>query len=56
MEKIDDFTSISELNLFPKKELIGIYDLMGRKTERKTNTIQIYHYSDGTSEKVYQME
>ena len=38
------------------KELIKIVDLMGRETEDKPNTMLIYIYSDGTTEKVYRIE
>lgn len=36
-----------------KKELIGVYDLLGRKTEFKLNTPLVYIYSDGSTEKVF---
>ena len=35
----------------PEKELIGTFDLLGRPAEPKTNTLLIYQYSDGTTEK-----
>ena len=40
---------------YPKK-LIRIVDLMGRETEDKPNTLLIYIYSDGTTEKVFRVE
>tara|TARA_B100000508_G_scaffold130740_1_gene118313 strand:+ start:18148 stop:19035 length:888 start_codon:yes stop_codon:yes gene_type:complete len=39
-----------------EKELVEILDLMGRKSKYKPNTILIFIYSDGTSEKVYNAE
>ncbi len=44
-----------ELNESPR-ELIRIIDFMGRETENRSNTILIYIYSDGTTEKVFQAE
>jgi uncharacterized protein (TIGR02145 family) len=38
------------------KNLIKISDLMGRETEFKPNTVLIYVYSDGTTERVLQVE
>ena len=38
------------------KELIGVFDVMGRATEYKPNTLLIYIYSDGTTEKVFSVE
>lgn len=46
---------ISELTN-SEKSLIGIVDLMGRKTEFKPNTPLIYIYSDGTTKKVFTTE
>lgn len=38
------------------KKVVKITDLFGRETEDIPNTILIYIYSDGTTEKVYRME
>jgi uncharacterized protein (TIGR02145 family) len=38
------------------KELIKITDLLGRETEYKPNTVLIYVYSDGTTEKMLNFE
>lgn len=38
------------------KELIKTVDLIGRETEDKPNTVLIYIYSDGTTEKVFRVE
>ncbi len=38
------------------KELVKIIDLMGRETTFKANEVQIYMYSDGSTEKVCVME
>jgi len=46
---------IEELVEAPK-ELIKITDLMGRETEYKPNTVLIYVYSDGTTEKIFKVE
>lgn len=47
--------SLEEANSEPKK-LVKIMDLMGRESEVKPNTVLIYVYSDGTSNKVFQFE
>ena len=46
---------IEELYNTPK-QLLRIVDLMGRETEFKPNTPLIYIYSDGSSEKVFEVE
>lgn len=38
------------------KHLIKIVDLMGRETEDKPNSLLIYIYSDGTTEKVFRVD
>lgn len=43
---------INEFQLQPKK-LYKIIDIMGKETEEKPNTLLIYIYSDGSSEKVF---
>ncbi len=49
------FVNIDELESFERK-VIKVVDLLGRETEDKLNTILIYVYSDGTTEKVYHTE
>jgi len=50
-------SAIDELNSIDiSKQLIKIVDFMGRETEYKSNTILIYIYDDGTTEKVYRVE
>jgi hypothetical protein len=39
-----------------EKELVHIIDVMGKETEGKPNTLLIYIYSDGTTEKVFRVE
>ena len=46
---------IDELNNTPK-QLLKIVDLMGRETPYKPNTVLIYVYDDGSTEKVFKME
>lgn len=46
---------INEYNI-DKKEVIKIVDLMGRETKPKPNTIIIYIYSDGTTQKIFNVE
>jgi hypothetical protein len=53
--KLGDVTGIEETTL-EKKTIIKIIDLMGRETIEKPNTILIYVYSDGSTEKVYKVE
>jgi len=47
---------ISELNSNQPKELIKIVNLLGQEVEYTPNTVLIYQYSDGTSEKVFTIE
>lgn len=42
--------------LTQEKELIKIVDLTGREVEYQPNTLFIYMYSDGSSERVFKME
>ena len=46
---------INELSNSPK-QLLKIVDLMGRETPYKPNTVLIYVYDDGSTEKVFKME
>lgn len=48
--------ALNEESIESEKKLIGIFDLMGRKTEFKSNTLLIYVYSDGTTEKIFSFE
>jgi hypothetical protein len=50
-----DFTGVEELTL-GNKELVKIVDLLGRETKFKTNTPLIFIYSDGTMERVMEVE
>ena len=43
-------TSITELTL--DKRLIKITDLMGKECLAEDNKLLIYHYSDGTTQKI----
>ncbi len=43
---------ISEIH-HKDKQIIGIFDPMGRVIKSQTNTVMIYLYDDGTSERVY---
>jgi hypothetical protein len=47
---------IGELNNIKEKTLVKIVDIIGRETEDKPNTLLIFIYSDGTSEKVFKLE
>lgn len=49
-------SNISELNSNQPKELIKIVNLLGQEVEYTPNTVLIYQYSDGTSEKVFTIE
>lgn len=51
-----DFVGISELGLDQSKELVKIVNLLGQQVEYSPNTVLIYQYSDGTSEKVFTVE
>lgn len=51
-----DVTGLESLNTDDSKHLIKVVDLMGRETENKPNTLLIYVYSDGTTEKVFRVE
>jgi hypothetical protein len=49
--KIEELSSINS-----EKVLVKMLDLMGRETEDKINTLLIYVFSDGTTEKVFKVE
>jgi hypothetical protein len=46
---------IQEINV-GNKELIGIFDVLGRPTKQELNSLQIYLYSDGNTEKIFKVE
>lgn len=48
-------SSVSELSNTPK-ELVKIVDVSGREVKDQPNTLLIYVYSDGSTEKVFRME
>lgn len=52
---IVDFTGIENFTL-PNKEVVKVLDLMGRETIPQKNKVLIYLYSDGTSEKIFELE
>jgi hypothetical protein len=53
----DPSLGISDAIIIGKsKEVVKIIDTMGRETEYKPNTLLIYIYSDGTTEKVCRVE
>ena len=49
-------SNLTELNFNQPKELIKIVNLLGQEVEYTPNTVLIYQYSDGTSEKVFTIE
>ena len=51
-----DFTGVDELLNPTTKKLIKIVNLLGQEVEYTPNTVLIYQYSDGTSEKVFTIE
>jgi uncharacterized protein (TIGR02145 family) len=51
----NNLSSITEINN-QNKLLIKITDLIGRETVQKTNEILLYHYSDGSIEKIFNFE
>jgi hypothetical protein len=55
MAKLTDVASIQEVS-FNKKEIIRVLDVMGRETVSTPNTVLIYVYSDGSTEKVFRVE
>lgn len=44
---------LSEEALTHSKQLLKVFDLLGRETEKATNTILLYQYSDGSTEKIF---
>ena len=52
---IVDYTGIDELGA-GEKTLVKIVDLTGRETNPSNNTVLIYIYSDGTTERIYNFE
>lgn len=51
----DNIVGFKELSPTSKK-LVQVIDLIGRETEDKPNTLLIYIYDDGTTEKVFRVE
>lgn len=52
-----NYVGIDELTIdHQNKSIIKILDLMGRESEDRPNTILIYLYSDGTTEKIFRTE
>lgn len=55
-----DCVTISKVSLeeltSPNKELVKIVNLLGQETPFKPNTVLIYIYSNGTSERVFKLE
>ncbi|MEY3049429.1 MAG: hypothetical protein RL365_1467 [Bacteroidota bacterium] len=51
-----DFTGVDELLIPTTKKLIKTVNLLGQEVEYTPNTVLIYQYSDGTSEKVFIIE
>ena len=49
------FVSLNEMYNTPK-QLLRIVDLMGRESAFRANTVLIYVYSDGTTERVFEIE
>lgn len=49
-------SSLSEFNSNQSKKLVKIVNLMGQDVEYTPNTVLIYQFSDGTSEKVFTIE
>ena len=49
-------SSINEIQIAREKELIKIVNALGQDVDYKPNTLLIYQYSDGTSEKVFTIE
>jgi hypothetical protein len=49
-------SNLTELNSNKPKKLIKIVNLIGQEVEYTPNTVLIYQYSDGTSEKVFTIE
>ena len=55
MRKFSTNTGIDEL-INTQKELVKIIDFMGQETQFKPNTPLIFIYSDGTRERVMEIE
>ena len=51
-----DFTGVDELFKPTTKKLVKIVNLLGQEVEYTPNTVLIYQYADGTSEKVFTIE
>ena len=49
-------SSINEIQIAQEKELIKIVNALGQDVDYKPNTLLMYQYSDGTSEKVFTIE
>jgi hypothetical protein len=47
---------IEQVNLNSNRKLVNVFDILGRETVIKSNTMLINLYNDGTSEKVFKVE
>lgn len=52
-KKVYDYHLLSVDNLLPMKKVERVVNLMGQEVSDDTKGIVIYHYTDGTSQKVY---
>ena len=46
-------TDLTEIPYASQKEVIRVYDLMGREVKKNTTGLVIYQYSDGSSERIF---
>lgn len=53
---ISGTNSIFEFSLHKNKDLVRVVNVLGQDTENEINTVHIYVYSDGTTEKVFRLE
>ncbi len=51
---VNSTSSIADVQLNTEKEIVGVYDVMGRQTSFKSNSILIVLYSDGSTQRVFQ--
>ena len=54
VDELNGITATSSINITeqkPERKLLIIKDMMGRKTEARSNSILFYIYNDGTVEK-----
>lgn len=54
--KIDEFSSMEELDASKNKKIVGVFDVLGRPIKETANQLLIYVYDDGSTDKIMRVE